>query len=87
VKVADMTENEKNFDLPRLEGEDIFDYLDRYAQRLRLIDYGPDGNLARDMLVATAVGNYAEADRIGEILKRKNAAGLKIAGSNMKCNA
>jgi len=73
-----MTENEKSFDLPRMEGEDIFDYFDRYAERLRSIDYGPDGNLARDMLVATAIGNYVEADRIGEILKRKNAARMKI---------
>jgi len=73
-----MAENERNFDLPRLEGEDIFDYFDRYAERLRSIDYGPDGSLARDMLVATTVGNYVEADRIGEILKRKNAAGMKI---------
>jgi len=73
-----MNENEKNFDLPRSEGEDIFDYLDRFAAKIKSTDYGPDGNLARDMLVATTVGNYVEADRIGEILKRMNAAGMKI---------
>jgi len=78
VRAADMNDNDKGFDLPRLEGEDIFDYLDRYAERLRSIDYGPDGNLARDMLVATTIGDFAEADRIRKLFDRKVAARMKV---------
>lgn len=73
-----MPEFDGDFDLPRLEGEDILDYFDRFAARLKSVDYGPNGNLERGLLVAIAIGDLCEAERIGEILKRKNAAQMKI---------
>lgn len=73
-----MEEDDRDFDLPRLEGEDIFEYFDRFAARLKSIDHGPNGNFERDLLVAIAIGDLGEAERIGEVLKRKNAARMKI---------
>lgn len=73
-----MSENDRSFDLPRMEGEDIFDYLNRYAAKIKTVDYGPDGTLARDMLVATLIGDHAESERINEVLRRKIAARMKV---------
>jgi len=73
-----LSENDRNFDLPRMDGEDIFDYLDRFAAKLKLVDYGPDNRLLRDMLVAITTGDYAESNRISELLERKKAAQIKV---------
>lgn len=79
--IIDTGPNSRDQDVdefPRGEGEDIFDYFDRYAAWIKKKDYGPDGNLEKDLLIAIMVGDFRESDRLANILDRKNAANIRV---------